>query len=49
MTFYSYYTEIKQILGIEVLTTEQAKYSMTLYLLRTPTEKAANKMKEKMK
>ena len=46
MTFYSYYTEIKQILGIEVLTTEQAKFMMTLYLTRTSVEGVAEKLKE---
>jgi len=47
MTFDKYIKEIKQILEIESLTSFQARVLMTMYLLRTPVDKAAKQLEEK--
>lgn len=47
MTFSRYYTEIKQILGIESLTEAQSRDLLCLYLTRVSVEEAAKRMKEK--
>lgn len=46
MTFSHYYTQVKEILGIESLTEGQAKLMIALYLTRTSVEDAAKKLKE---
>lgn len=48
MTFSHYYTQVKEILGIEGLTQEQSRDLMCLYLTRVSVEDAAKKLKEKM-
>lgn len=46
MTFSHYYTQVKEILGIESLTEESARVLMCLYLTRASVEEAAKKLKE---
>lgn len=48
MTFSKYYTQVKEILGIESLTQEQSRDLMCLYLARASVEEASKKLKEKM-
>lgn len=49
MTFDRYCKEVKEILGIESLTSFQASALMQMYLLRTPVDKAAKQLEEKIK
>ena len=46
MTFSHYYTQVKEILGIESLTEKSARALMRLYLARASVEDAAKKIKE---
>lgn len=48
MTFSKYYTQVKEILGMDSLTEESARALMCLYLTRASVEEAAKKLKEKM-
>lgn len=46
MTFSKYYTQVKEILGIESLTEGQAKLMMALYLTRNSVEEASKELKK---
>lgn len=48
MTFSKYYTQVKEILGIESLTETQSRDLICLYLTKVSVEDAAKKLKEKM-
>ena len=49
MTFDKFCKEVKEILGIESLISTQARALMQMYLLRTPVDKAAKQLEEKIK
>lgn len=46
MTFSHYYTQVKEILGIESLTEESARVLIRLYLTRVSVEDVVKKLKE---
>ena len=48
MTFSKYYTQVKEILGIESLTQGQSRDLICLYLVRASVEEAVKKLKEEM-